>query len=55
MKSQTKQIIIAVIVSVVVGLSFVPLFPDPYHEKVEPVIFWEWLLKEFAELIGGER
>ena len=54
MKSQTKQILIAVVISVLVGLTFVPMFPDPYHEKTEPVIFWEWLYKEVAELIGGE-
>jgi len=32
--------------ALLLGLSFLPLFPDPYHEKTEQVCFWEWLYKE---------
>jgi len=54
MKSQTKQILIAIIVSVVVGLSFVPMFPDPYEQKVEPITFWEWFYRQVRLTLGGD-
>lgn len=38
-----------------IGLSFYPLFDDPFHEKEEKVCFWEWLGKEIMELVHVEK
>lgn len=54
MNRKLKAILIVVAV-VLLGASFVPMWEDPYHEKDEPVIFWEWLYKEIVELIEGEK
>lgn len=37
------------------GLSFLPVFTDPYHSQEEPVNFWTWAWREIDELIYGER
>ena len=36
------------------GLSWLPIFPDPYYH-VEHVNFWEWLYREINEVLTGER
>jgi hypothetical protein len=49
------KIALIVVAVALLGLSFVPMWTDPYHEKEEPVIFWEWLYKEIVELVSGEK
>jgi len=54
MNKKLKAIILVAAV-VLLGASFIPMWDDPYHEKEEPVIFWEWLYKEVWELIYGKK
>jgi hypothetical protein len=51
MKKRQIVIIVAIILLV---LSFLPLFLDPYYHK-ERVCFWTWVLREIDELQHGER
>ena len=52
-KINKKSVLIAVMI-VLGGLSFMPLFVDPFHQKTEPVCFWEWIGKEIWEIFNGE-
>lgn len=54
MKWKRKLFIIGILIALI-GFSFIPLFPDPYHEKEEGVCFWEWLWREIHELLHGEK
>jgi hypothetical protein len=36
-------------------LSFLPVFPDPYHEDAPCVDFWTWSWREIDELVKRER
>ena len=48
------QIALLIIVVVAGGLWFVKVFPDPYH-KGEPVNIYHWAIREFDELLHGEK
>ena len=54
MKAKYKFALMVVVI-VVIGATFSPLFDDPFHEKTGKVCFWEWLAKEIWEFIHGER
>jgi hypothetical protein len=48
------QLALLIILALFLGLSFLPLFPDPdYH--FEKVNFWEWLKREIHKLLHGEK
>jgi hypothetical protein len=40
---------------VLLVLSFVPVFSDPYHLDMPCVDFWAWAKRELSELWSGER
>lgn len=35
------------------SFSILPVFTDPFHQKTEKIIFWEWAGKELWELYTG--
>jgi len=37
------------------ALSFIPVFSDPYHAGSGCVDFWTWASRELGELVSGER
>jgi len=52
MKEKTERAVVIILIFVLV--SFMPMFTDPFHQKLEKVSFWEWLGKEIWELWHGE-
>lgn len=53
LKKHSKAVLFIVAIFLA-GLSFMPLFDDPYHQETDKVNFWTWLIREIDELIFGE-